>query len=49
MDASDTPQITPRSATHDDPRLAAVIEAWNRLPEATRAGIMAMIGAASNE
>jgi hypothetical protein len=31
-----------------DPHLAAVIEAWHRLPEALRAGIVAMVKAAMN-
>jgi hypothetical protein len=30
-----------------DPDLATVIDAWNRLPEAVRAGIVAMVKAAS--
>jgi hypothetical protein len=30
-----------------DPDLAAVIDAWDRLPEAVRAGIVAMVRAAS--
>jgi hypothetical protein len=30
-----------------DPDLAAVIDAWDRLPEAVRAGIVAMVKAAS--
>jgi hypothetical protein len=30
----------------DDPELAAVVAAWPRLPEAIRAGIMAMMSAA---
>jgi hypothetical protein len=30
-----------------DPDLAAVIDAWGRLPEAVRAGIVAMVKAAS--
>ena len=30
------------------PALAAVIEAWDRLPEAIRAGILAMVKAASS-
>ncbi len=32
-----------------DPDLSAVIDAWPRLPEAIRAGILAMIGVASGE
>jgi hypothetical protein len=31
----------------DDPDLAIVIEAWTRLPEAIRAGIVAMVKAAT--
>jgi hypothetical protein len=30
-----------------DPDLAAVIDAWDRLPEAVRAGIVAMVQAAA--
>jgi hypothetical protein len=30
-----------------DPELAAVIDAWDRFPEAIRAGIVAMVKAAS--
>jgi hypothetical protein len=30
-----------------DPDLATVIETWDRLPEAVRAGIVAMVKAAS--
>ena len=32
-----------------DPDLAAVIDAWNRLPEAIRQGIMAMVRSASGK
>jgi hypothetical protein len=32
--------------THSDAGLAAVIEAWNRLPDAVRAGIVAIVKAA---
>jgi hypothetical protein len=35
-------------AALDDPDLAAVIDAWDRLPEAVRAGIVAMVKAASS-
>jgi hypothetical protein len=31
----------------EDAELAAVVEAWDRLPEAIRAGIVAMVKAAS--
>jgi hypothetical protein len=31
----------------NDPNLAAVIEAWDRLPEAIRAGIVAIVKAAA--
>jgi hypothetical protein len=34
-------------AAQTDPDLAAVIDAWDRLPEAVRAGIVAMVKAAS--
>ena len=30
-----------------DPDLAAVVDAWDRLPEAVRAGIVAMVKAAA--
>jgi hypothetical protein len=33
----------------DDPDFAAVADAWDRLPEAVRAGIVAMVKAASKE
>jgi hypothetical protein len=40
------------SLRHDtcqtDPDLATVIDAWDRLPEADRAGIVAMVQAAAN-
>ncbi len=32
-----------------DPRLAAIVAAWDRLPEAVRAGIAAMVEAAAGE
>jgi hypothetical protein len=34
-------------AAPDDPDLATVVDAWDRLPEAVRAGIVAMVKAAS--
>ena len=34
---------------HGDPELAAVIAAWPELPPAIRAGIIAMIAAASKD
>jgi hypothetical protein len=37
----------PTDTCRNDPDLAAVIEAWDRLPEAIRAGILAMVQAAS--
>jgi hypothetical protein len=37
----------PTDTCQNDPDLAAVVEAWARLPEAIRAGIMAMVKAAS--
>ena len=40
-----TPQFTPRS----DPDLAVVVDAWPRLPEALKAGILAMVRVASVE
>jgi hypothetical protein len=41
-----TTQITTRMPP-DDPDLAAVIDSWDRLPEAIRAGIVAMVKAAT--
>jgi hypothetical protein len=47
-----TPQNTPQPSTvvggrtETDPDLAAVVAAWDRLPEAVRAGIVAMVRAA---
>jgi hypothetical protein len=47
-----TPQNTPQPSTvvggrtETDPDLAAVIDAWDRLPEAVRAGIVAIVQAA---
>jgi hypothetical protein len=35
-------------AESNDPDLAALIEAWDRLPEAIKAGIVAMVGATLN-
>jgi hypothetical protein len=37
----------PCDTCQTDPDLAAIIDAWDRLPEAIRAGIMAMVRAAS--
>ena len=45
-----TPAVShhfPTDTCKNDPGLAAVIEAWDRLPEAIRAGILAMVKAAS--
>jgi len=39
--------LLPTDTCKTDPDLAAVIEAWDRLPEAIRAGIVAMVKAAS--
>jgi hypothetical protein len=39
----------PTDNCRTDPGLTAVIEAWDRLPEAIRAGIMAIVKAASKE
>jgi hypothetical protein len=36
----------PCDTRQTDPELAAVIDAWDRLPEAVRAGIVAMVMAA---
>ncbi len=35
--------------SHHDPDLAAVVDAWPELPEAIRAGILAMVKAASGQ
>jgi hypothetical protein len=37
----------PTDACKTDPDLAAVVEAWTELPEAIKAGILAMVEAAS--
>ena len=47
--ASSTPRRShhiPTDNCQNDPELTAVIEAWDRLPEAVRAGIVAMVKAA---
>jgi len=44
------PQRATRGATRhlpDDPGLTVVIDAWDRLPEAVRAGIVAMVRASA--
>jgi hypothetical protein len=41
-----SPVLLPKTLP-SDPDLAVVIEAWDRLPEAIRAGIVAMVRAAS--
>jgi hypothetical protein len=53
MDADDRGRERPPSATETatillpgDPGLATVLEVWDRLPEALRAGIVAMVKAA---
>jgi hypothetical protein len=38
-----------KRAALTDPDLAAVVNAWDRLPEAVRAGILAMVKAASEK
>ena len=43
---SSAPQLSPKSPHGRSPRLAAVIDACDHLPEAIPDGIMAMIGAA---
>jgi len=46
----DRPQTATENATRllpEDSDLASVIEAWDRLPEAIKAGIVAMVKAAS--
>jgi hypothetical protein len=37
----------PTDTCQTDPELAAIIDAWDRLPEAVRAGIAAMVKAAA--
>ncbi len=46
-----TPELTAHGqrATSNDPGLAAVVGAWPKLPEAIKAGILAMVGAAKAE
>jgi hypothetical protein len=36
-------------ATGDDPALAAVVDTWPELPEAIKAGILAMVKAAAKD
>ncbi len=55
QDTTDSASIRPptatQNATHllpDDPGLAAVVDAWPDLPEAIKAGIVAMVRAAVN-
>ena len=36
-------------AAQTDPELATVVNAWDRLPEAVRAGIVAMVKAAAGK
>jgi hypothetical protein len=46
----ETPELShylPTDIRQIDPALAAVCEAWDRLPEAIRAAILAMVKAAS--
>jgi hypothetical protein len=43
-----TPQITPQRSGND-PRLTAVNDAWDRIPEAIRAAIFAMIQATAQD
>jgi hypothetical protein len=46
-----TPDVShpiPTDTCKNDPDLATVIEAWDRLPEAIRAGILAMVKASEN-
>jgi hypothetical protein len=45
--ASSSPQLTPQNAP-TDPRLAAVIDAWDGLPEAIWAAIVAMVAASKS-
>jgi hypothetical protein len=46
--AGTPPHHIPTDTCQTDPRLATVIDAWDRLPEAVRAGIMGMIQAVAN-
>jgi hypothetical protein len=39
----------PCDTRQTDPDLAAVVDAWDRLPEAGRAGIVAMVQAAAGK
>jgi len=47
QDNADWTALGQRAASNDR-GLTAVIEAWDRLPDAVRAGIVAMVKAASN-
>jgi hypothetical protein len=38
----------PTDTCQTDPNLAAIIDAWDRLPEAIRAGIVAMVKASKS-
>jgi hypothetical protein len=39
----------PTDIRQTDPNLATVVDAWDRLPEAVRAGIVAMVKAAAGK
>ena len=44
---SKRPQPATQFATPDDPGLALIVERWGSLPEAVRAGIVAMVRASN--
>jgi hypothetical protein len=46
QEEADASHYIPTDNCQRDPNLAAVIEAWERVPEAVRAGIVAMVKAA---
>ncbi len=48
-DTPETPASNHDSLTENDPDLAAVVEAWADLPDAVRAGIVAMVRASASD
>ncbi len=48
-DTQESPASNPDSLTENDPDLAAVVAAWADLPNAVRAGILAMVRVAGGD
>jgi hypothetical protein len=48
QDAGSVSHHVPTDTCHSDPDLTAVVDAWDRLPEALRAGIVAMVKASES-